>query len=297
MNNELTHFDLFSGIGGFALAAKWAGFKTLGFSEIDPFCCKVLKKNFPDVCNVGDIKGVINPPHFNLITGGFPCQPWSVAGNRKGINDDRHLWPEFKRLIGISKPDWVVAENVPGIISHLDPILEDLEKESYTWWAFVIPASAIGAPHKRDRLWIVAHSDSIGCNIGQHIGQERYLQSNRQRYIETIQSKWSQFIPESWSTFNAQNWLESIPNTDRLTGDKANETTRAATNGWQTWMEHTREDMAATAAPNWMEIEPTILGVDARLPNIMDRNRALGNAIVPQVIYPILKFIKNTYEQ
>ena len=289
----LTHIDLFSGIGGFSLAARWAGINTIGFSEINPFCCKVLAKNFPGVKNYGNIKEIKELPNVNLITGGFPCQPWSVAGSKKGINDDRHLWPEFKRLINISKPDWIIAENVPGIISHLDTILEDLETENYSWWAFIIPASAVEAPHKRDRLWIIAYTNRIGRNIGEHFRQERFIQDNEQRYIEALQSKWSQFIPESWAAFNAQNWLESVSNTDCITSDKANETARTATNGRQTWMEYPGKNVANISELNWPENEPPIPGVDARLPNVMDRNRALGNAIVPQVIYPMMEFIKN----
>src|SRR5689334_7839605 len=113
----MKHLDLFSGIGGFALAARWAGFETFLFCEIDPFCQKVLNKNFPKVPIFGDIKFLSVQYHqVDILTAGFPCQPFSVAGKQKGKNDDRYLWPETFRIIKLSHPHWLILENVPGII-------------------------------------------------------------------------------------------------------------------------------------------------------------------------------------
>ena len=156
-----THLDLFSGIGGFALAARWAGLETLQFVEIDSFAQKVLKKNFPGVPIHDDIKTFdatqLCQPF--LLTGGYPCQPFSQAGKRRGKEDDRHLWPEMLRVIRECRPTWILAENVAGHISMgLDTVLADLESEDYSTRTFVIPACAKDAPHRRDRVWIVANA-------------------------------------------------------------------------------------------------------------------------------------------
>src|SRR5262245_11546836 len=184
-----THIDLFSGIGGFALAAQWAGFKTVCFVEIDEYCQEIIKKNFGAVADTerkrfsnstggmdsgfvghcGTIYSDIRT--FNgtayrgaaLLTGGFPCQPFSQAGKRRGKEDDRYLWPEMLRVIQESKPHWVLAENVAGIVNmELDGVLSDLEGEGYECQAFIIPACAIDARHRRDRVWIVGHAEQRG---------------------------------------------------------------------------------------------------------------------------------------
>jgi len=203
MPRELTHIDLFSGIGGFALAAKWAGIKTVQFVEIDKFCQQVLNKIFPGVPIHDDIKtftnarcerqkkrkeqaeGIeqLNQKPF-LITGGFPCQPFSCAGKRKGTEDDRHLWPEMLRVIKEFKPTWIIGENVAGIRSMelcnsesameghsdiqedgendyttvMDGICNDLEAIGYEVQPIIIPACAVGAPHRRDRIFFIANA-------------------------------------------------------------------------------------------------------------------------------------------
>lgn len=124
--------DLFSGVGGFTIAAERAGWKTIGFSEIDPYASAVLKKHWPGIPNLGDIRG-IHGVRADLVTGGFPCQPFSTAGQRRGASDDRALWPEMRRVIEEARPSWVCAENVPGIISmELDRVLFDLECLGYS---------------------------------------------------------------------------------------------------------------------------------------------------------------------
>lgn len=163
----MTHIDLFSGIGGFALAARWAGFRTRLFCEIDPFCRAVLAKHWPDVPCVEDVRDVTAElvcahgiGRVDLLTGGFPCQPWSLAGRQGGEADERHLWPEMLRVVAELRPAWVCGENVPGILTrYLDTISRDLEGEGYRVWPVVVPASAVGAPHRRERVWIVAHAD------------------------------------------------------------------------------------------------------------------------------------------
>lgn len=150
--------DLFSGIGGFSLGLeRTGGFKTVAFCEIEPFCQKVLRRHWPDVPIHDDVRQLNGEINADVITGGYPCQPFSNAGKRRGEKDDRHLWPEMYRIIGAVRPRWVIAENVAGHISMgLDTVLSDLEAEGYTCWVFVIPACAVDAPHRRDRVWIVA---------------------------------------------------------------------------------------------------------------------------------------------
>lgn len=159
--------DLFSGIGGFSLAAHWLGWETIAFVEKDEFCRKVLAKNFPGVEIYGDItefSGKSFRGRCDIITGGFPCQPFSQAGKQQGRNDERHLFPQILRVISEVKPRWVVAENVRGLLSNesgqvFAEVITSLESEGYEVITFCIPASSVGAPHKRDRLWIIANSD------------------------------------------------------------------------------------------------------------------------------------------
>jgi DNA (cytosine-5)-methyltransferase 1 len=284
----MKHLDLFSGIGGFALAAQWAGFETVAFCEKDPFCQKVLAKHWPDISCFPDIKSMIYRHKVDLLTGGFPCQPFSVAGKRKGVDDDRYLWPEMLRIIRKSMPTWVVGENVPGIVPVLDPIIESLESEGYTTESFLIPASLIGAPHKRERLWIVAHRNSRRCDRGSGDRQERHIQVDWQRHCQALQSEWPQFQPQSWPTFNAQEWLESSAQPNNLESQSPNrESISLPSEGSQP-----RATLGSRSPrPHWPAHQPPIPGVDDGLPNRVDRNKALGNAIVPQVVYPILKMI------
>lgn len=158
--------DLFSGIGGFSLGLERAGMHTAAFCEIDPFCQRVLTRHWPGTPIYRDIKSLSarklhhdRIPTIDLISGGYPCQPFSVAGRRRGENDPRHLWPEMYRLIREIRPRWVVCENVAGHVElGLDTVLSDLDAIGYAATPFVIPACAVGAPHRRDRVWIIAHA-------------------------------------------------------------------------------------------------------------------------------------------
>jgi DNA (cytosine-5)-methyltransferase 1 len=169
LNNKLKVLDLFSGIGGFSLGLHSTGiFDTVKFVEFDEFCQKVLQKNFPDVPIEGDIRDVKGEEfEADVITGGFPCQPFSVAGKQKGTNDNRYLWPEMFRLIKEIKPEFVIGENVQGLINLQDGMVlrqvqDQLESEGFEVQCFLIPASGIGAWHQRNRVWIMAHSKHNG---------------------------------------------------------------------------------------------------------------------------------------
>ena len=169
--NELTHLDLFSGIGGFALAAKWNGYRTLAFCDNEPYAQAVLKKHWPDVPCHKDIREVRGDLYagVTLLTGGFPCQPFSVAMrcHRKGQQDNRYLWPEMLRIIQEARPSWVIGENVVGFINMaLNVVCADLEGEGYQVEPIIIPACAVGAKHRRDRVWILANSCGFKMEAG-----------------------------------------------------------------------------------------------------------------------------------
>ena len=171
---SLTHLSLFSGIGGLDLAAEMAGIKTVGQCEWADFQTKVLEKHWPDVPRWRDIRTLTADSFYertglrtvDIVSGGFPCQPFSLAGERKGKDDDRYLWPEMLRVIRELRPTWVIGENVPGIVNlALDTVLSDLENEGYSTQPFIIPACGVDAPHKRERVCILAHSVNRGGTL------------------------------------------------------------------------------------------------------------------------------------
>lgn len=209
----MKHASVFSGIEGFGLAALWAGIETVFSCEINGFCREVIKRNFPKTTIYEDIRSTDFRQYrgqIDILTGGFPCQPFSVAGQRKGSGDDRYLWPEMLRVIDEVRPTWVIGENVAGITSMVQPcevisvenhsdlfgednysieteraeyvietVCRDLEGIGYSVQPFIIPACAVGAPHKRDRIWIAAHADSERLKDGQEGKRKTICNGNR----------------------------------------------------------------------------------------------------------------------
>ena len=175
----MTHGSLFSGIGGFDLAAAWAGWTNVFNCEIDPFCRRVLKYHFPESEQYGDIETTdfaVWRDRVDVLTGGFPCQPFSVAGKRKGTADDRYLWPAMLGVVRTVRPRWVVGENVLGIVNWsqgmvFEQVCADLEAAGYEVQAYLIPAAGVGAPHLRYRTWFVAHR---GDTRAESSWQERF---------------------------------------------------------------------------------------------------------------------------
>lgn len=272
----MTLGSLFDGISGFPLAASWAGIETKWISEIDPYCLKVSKKNYPNAIQYGDIKEIHKPEPVDIISGGFPCQPFSVAGKQQGKEDNRYLWPEMLRIIREVKPRWVIGENVPGIINlALDEVLASLENEGYKTETFIIPACSVGAWHRRDRVWIIAYTN--------HSNEVRRSKENERESKKEWLQEWHKIQQPIFSD-NVPN-----PNSERLQeqyeiGNSSEESERINKGG---------EPVGVHAKSGWKQwkVEPGVGRVANGIPHRVDRIKALGNAIVPQVAYEIFKAI------
>ena len=257
--------DLFSGIGGFSLGLeRTGGFETVAFAEIDPFCQKVLKKHWPGVPVYSDVRMLRGYmlPTIDIITGGYPCQPFSYAGKRGGEKDNRHLWPQMFRLIQECRPGWVFAENVAGHITMgLDEVLSDLESENYTSQTFVIPACATDAPHRRDRVWIVANSAQLHSD-----GQRDYARESKGQIPQLGNGPCTGDVAHSHSHMpqGSKNPRSSERNRPRV--EQYALGCDADSNQWREWLP-----------------EPDVGRVAHGVPARVDRLRGLGNAVVPQI--------------
>lgn len=303
----MLHLDLFSGIGGFALAADWVwpGIEHI-FCDNDKFCQQVLSKHWPNSKIYGDIRTLTTNAEsgksreqtkqegwkntsrgsikVDLLTGGFPCQPFSQAGQRKGTADDRYLWPEMFRVIREFSPLWVIAENVGGLVTWneglvLEQVCTDLESEDYEVQPFIIPAVSVNAPHRRDRVWIVANKLNKrleGCfqKTKRYSGQCDRKRSNKE-----------------------QNSDVKNPNIQR--GSRRSESTGQVLERQSSEI----KDAIPSWEENWFEVAAELCRVDDGLSAELDyagwskarhrieRLKSLGNAIVPQVAYQIMKAI------
>ena len=275
----MRHGSLFSGIGGFDLAAEWMGWENVFQVEWDSYCQKVLTKNFPNVQKYGDIKEFKGKPRaVDIISGGFPCQPFSHAGKRKGQADDRYLWPEMLRIIREIKPSFVVGENVAGLVSMengktLEGIFSDLENEGYQTESFIIPACAVGAWHRRDRIWIVAYNNTIRRNDGRDALKKRSKAGgksfDRNEGLDKDVSNTASQRP--------QRCVQEPRETERTIRKKKG-SKRCANGG-------------VYRSGNW-DSEPSVGRVVNGVSGRVDRLKGLGNAIVPQVAYEIFKVIE-----
>ena len=298
---KLKLLDLFSGIGGFSLGLESTGFfETIAFVEKDKFCQKVLKKNFKNITIEGDIRNVKGERYAaDVITGGFPCQPFSIAGKRKGTDDDRYLWYETIRVVRECKPRWFIGENVEGIINIQDgmvlrQVCTDLEEEGFEVQCLIIPASGIGAWHQRKRVWILAYSNNNG--------------SYRQKRNETIESSNEQ---ENRLSVGDD---KDVPNTisERLQGfnceQKSSEKKQrqfTGKNDEDVWNTESTRQSSSSMGPgkrefgrasswgkqcesNWWKAQSKLCGVPNGLSYGLDKDRAnriksLGNSIVPPI--------------
>ncbi len=378
----LKHLDLFSGIGGFALACQWNGIETIGFVEIDKYCQKVLKKHWSNVPiveninNVEEIKHIItNTQDFYeqrcsekkeykeigteprrymqslLLSGGFPCQPFSNAGRKRGSSDERYLWPQTIAVIEAIKPTWIILENVPGILNMVFPdsevrvasqasfcevpndeisdydtisgrIERDLKQAGYETVWLIIPACSLNAPHRRDRVWIIANSkragtrqdnkgiwqglgrvderkkpvaannSSNGCNNRATLGRSR-----QSKTIKIRQAEENKQVREGWfSIFGKANAIITNTNNEGLQGQLQSSSTKKK----QKIRNQQFERLCGTIPDweqNWYEVATKFCRMDDGIPNRVDRLKCLGNTIVPQVAYELIKIIKEIDEE
>jgi len=291
--------DLFSGIGGFSLGLEWAGFETAAFCEFDQEAQKVLRKNWPEVPIFSDVRTLTKQElqdngiyDIRLICGGYPCQPFSLAGERRGAEDDRHLWPEMFRLVKELRPDWVIGENVAGHINMgLDEVLADLEAAGYTARPFVIPACAVDAHHRRDRVWIVAHANSDSESNGSKHEQRMVenTSSRRRRDSESITGRQDNEAERSQDTDKTARPGENVANSQcqRRQGQGP---FRDAFNTETQRQGQTAQPFNGSERPVWLP-EPNVGRVANGVPRRSHRLKQLGNAVVPQVVEKIGQMI------
>ena len=303
--------DLFSGIGGFSLGLEWAGMSTVAMCEKDPYCRKILAKHWPDLTIHEDIRNLDGKKYRNsidLVAGGFPCQPFSVAGKRKGSDDDRHLWPEMRRVIQEAKPRWVIGENVFGFINMaLDDVQADLEREHYEVRKFVLPAVAVDAKHRRDRIFLVAYSNSPAVwNLPERQAQGRdNLQAGRQAI--TPDNGPSQSMANSYGKGLEigqdlrENHEQELSPSERSGSERREDVanshgtrSEAGLSGQEPWQEGNSGELDHQGhQQSWREevrewpAEPCLGRVADGVPNRVDRIKGLGNAVVPQLIQAI----------
>ena len=271
----MRHLDLFSGIGGFALGLQWAGsFDTIGFCEVDKVAQKVLKKHWPNVPIYDDVKTLKGSDvgTVDIITGGFPCQDISVAGKGAGLAGERSgLWFEYHRIIKETRPKWVIAENVSALRSRgLDQVLRSLAEIGYDAEWHCIPASAVGAPHRRDRIWIVAYPS----------GGKRISGTEEQRVLRALSE-------DRTIDNNAGGRSETHPSTLAHTSGEGLEGQRLRESS--TWSEQSKSSgsgcivRTSTRSSQW-DIEPSVGRVANGVSGRTHRLKQLGNAVVPQIV-------------
>jgi len=346
--------DIFSGIGGFSLGLeRTGGFKTVAFCEIDPFCRRVLAKHWPEVPCYHDVRQLTADAlrrdgiAVDAICGGFPCQDISIAGKRTGLEGARSgLWGEYRRLIGEIKPRWVVVENVANLLAiGMGDVLRDLAALGYDAMWDCIPASAVGAPHRRDRVWIVAHPSgegrrlqSIGIGAGysapqfgndgaaQSLANPRRLRCSQYQYTGDVvpatspQSEYEQGVTANGTQCSGTNVAHAFGERQlQPQGRLADQRRRLGDSGEKTMADASRPRLSDNrgrkktkelkrngtlnghcgrdgASDHWC-IEPDVGRVADGIPARVDRLRALGNAVVPQVVELIGRAIINAPPQ
>jgi len=296
---QLNVLDLFSGIGGFSLGLEATGkFKTIAFCEKDKFCQKVLQKHWQGTTIYEDIRDIDGTKiKADVITGGFPCQPFSTAGKRKGTEDDRYLFPEMFRIIKETQARWVIGENVQGIVNMsegkvLQGIHNDLEAIGYEVQTFIIPASSQGAWHKRNRVWIIAANTNT----------TRFKNRNEQYWGKQTQSE------KGISSSSRQNIISNSSSKlsngcSSSTRNCSTEQQRLVSNKSKDWKEvWSKAERCGEQTISWWQTESELFGVPDGISteshkDRVNRIKSLGNAIVPQIATEIGKAIIKAEEE
>lgn len=346
----MTHASLFSGIGGFDLAAEWMGWHNAFHCEINEFCTKILNYHFQDAEHYTDITRTDFSKwggKINVLSGGFPCQPFSLAGQRKGADDNRYIWPQMLRAIREIRPTWVVGENVAGILTMVQPgaevevggqaslfgedyrkrvlhrqeyvietICRDLEREGYAVQPLLIPACAVGAPHRRDRIWFIAHRTNAGTETMQFTGEngiyavgtsshtdgDRYTSCGTSCRIEKERRERAAMSGQRGGRCERFNGLDGF---SRIAAEPYGKRQIYGNDQGPERLEKPDERFKTQYSSSIWEKFPTQSpicigddGLSGRLDGItfskwrQESVKAYGNAIVPQVAYEIFKAIK-----
>ena len=333
-DQELTHIDLFSGIGGFSLAGEWAGFRTVVFCEKEPFCQEVLKEKFGAFIadsehtwelqskrgkqkqwrRIGNISLIPDIRDFDgtkwrgatLLTGGFPCQPFSHVGKRKGKKDDRYLWPQMFRIIKEAKPRWILAENVTGIVKlALGQVLSDLESIGYdfprdhegTPIVPIIPACGLNAPHRRYRVWVIANSTSNGGQeLFRNMGEAKRQESQTGHKSSKESLNPDSHAPDSQGRMPGQQTEQERGQDSGRGNSYAPDSDSRGNRRYESEGIKKGSITCSSWQEDWYEVAARFCRVDDGLPSWIHSDRvkrlkALGNAIVPQIAYEIMKSI------
>lgn len=311
---KLRHFDVCSGIGGFALGFRWAALsEPVAFCEIDKYCQKVLAKNFPNIPIFNDVKELVNEeakpestrtiPDHDILTSGYPCQPFSVAGKRRGEEDPRNIWPYVYEIVKRKHPTWCVFENVYGHVAMgLDKVLNEMEMEGYTTQTFIVPACSLDAPHLRNRLWIVAHSNRQSESTstkhgGEGQGELGHVADTPSTGLER-QSEHSPSIScsgQKRSKSRSETSREDAMADTQCMGREPRSEEREEFTGEESHGESDHRSSNRSEeerARNWWQFEPNVGRVAYGVSSRVDRLRGLGNAIVPQIAMQIGLSIK-----
>ena len=306
---ELNVLDLFSGIGGFSVGLEATGkFKTIGFCEKDKFCQKVLRKHWNNVPIYEDIRNIDGTKiKADVITGGFPCQPFSTAGKRKGTEDDRYLFPEMLRIIKETQARWIVGENVQGIVNMsegkiLQGIHNDLEAIGYEVQSFIIPASSQGAWHKRNRVWIVAANTNSGLSIREN--EEIQTRGNTitngsssnvtdtDKLRTQVQTQGKHTSIKMFGSSSKKRSIKKISNTKRKGLERLNQHSSSISQQDQRLQFRNEGSRGEKRQKTWWQTQSELCGVPDGVqyelyPDRANRIKALGNSIVPQIVTEI----------